>query len=403
MWYSQLLLTKESDDIMNKKISLGLALSLIAIAIAVTFILTSFFSLQSFNKKVVDVNEKSRKYSSLQALDTYVRESYLGDINENELKDGILKGYVSGLDDKNSVYLTPEEYINEKNSTSGQQVGLGLTLAPDESGYIRITNIMNNSPVLELGLQENDIITAVNDLAVSEVGFNEAVTAMSGTEGTKVTLTVRRDGIDKKYTFTRRTIEENTVYSEMEASYIGYIRIGAFKDNTPQQFINALERLTTNGATSIILDLRDNAGGPLAAVEECLDPLLPEGVAATAEFRDGHSETAVYSNDSDLDIPIATIVNSQTASTAELFASVLHDVDGAVMVGEQTKGYGTMQVISEFENGSAVKLSVAEYQTAAGTKFNKVGLTPDIQVENEDDNLDAQYLKAAEVLKSIDK
>ena len=196
---------------MNKKISLGLALSLIAIAIAVTFILTSFFSLQSFNKKVVDVNEKSRKYSSLQALDTYVRDNYLGDINENQLKDGILQGYVSGLNDKNSHYMTSEEYINEKNSNSGQQVGLGLTLAPDESGYIRITNIMNNSPVLELGLQENDIITAVDDLAVTDVGFSEAVNAMDGTEGSNVTLTVRRDGIDKKFTFTRRTIEEKTV------------------------------------------------------------------------------------------------------------------------------------------------------------------------------------------------
>ena len=387
---------------MNKKISLGLALSLIAIAIAVTFILTSFFSLQSFNKKVVDVNEKSRKYSSLQALDTYVRDNYLGDINENQLKDGILQGYVSGLNDKNSHYMTSEEYINEKNSNSGQQVGLGLTLAPDESGYIRITNIMSNSPVLELGLQENDIITAVDDLAVTDVGFSEAVNAMSGTEGSNVTLTVRRDGIDKKFTFTRRTIEEKTVEGEMLANYIGYIKISGFKDNTPQQFITVLERLTTNGATSIIFDLRNNMGGPLSAVEECLDPLLPEGVAATAEYKDGHSETVIYSNDSDLDIPMTTIMNSQTASTAELFAAVLHDIDGAVMVGEQTKGYGTMQVTSEFENGSAVKLSVAEYQTSAGTKFNGVGLTPDIQIENEDDNLDAQYLKAMEVLTSME-
>ena len=132
----------ESDDNMNKKISLGLALSLIAIASAVTFILTSFFSLQSFNKKVVDVNEKGRKYNSLQTLDSYVREHYLGDINEGDLSDGILKGYISGLDDQYSKYLTEEEYLEEQSEDEGQLVGLGLTLDEDESGYIRIADIM---------------------------------------------------------------------------------------------------------------------------------------------------------------------------------------------------------------------------------------------------------------------
>ena len=120
---------------MNKKISLGLALSLIAIASAVTFILTSFFSLQSFNEKVVDVNEKAKKYSSLQVLDSYVRENYLGDIDEEELSSGILKGYVEGIDDKYSRFLTAEEYQNELSSDSGELVGLGLTLTEDESGY----------------------------------------------------------------------------------------------------------------------------------------------------------------------------------------------------------------------------------------------------------------------------
>ncbi len=114
---------------MNKKISLGLALSLIAVSIAVTFILTSFFSLQSFNTKVVDVNEKAKKYNSLQTLDSYVRDNYFGEINENTLSDGIMKGYVSGIDDKYSRYLTEEEYLTEQNDNSGTLVGLGLTIA----------------------------------------------------------------------------------------------------------------------------------------------------------------------------------------------------------------------------------------------------------------------------------
>ena len=134
---------------MNKKISLGLTLSLIAVSVAVTFILTSFFSLQSFNTKVVDVNEKAKKYAALQSLDTIVRENYLGDINEQSLEDGIMKGYVEGLGDKYSRYLNAEEHLTQINNESGTLVGLGLTLSEDESGYIRISEILSNSPADE--------------------------------------------------------------------------------------------------------------------------------------------------------------------------------------------------------------------------------------------------------------
>ena len=145
---------------MNKKISLGLALSLIAVSMAVTFILTSFFSLQSFNKKVVDVTEKSKKYTSLQTLDGYIRENYYGDIDESKLSDGLMKGYVSGIGDKYSRYLTAAEYLTEKNENSGELVGLGLTLAEDASGYMRISEIMEESPAFDSGLTGGDIITA---------------------------------------------------------------------------------------------------------------------------------------------------------------------------------------------------------------------------------------------------
>ena len=182
---------------MNKKISLGLALSLIAIASAVTFILTSFFSLQSFNKKVVDVNEKSKKYNSLQVLDSYVRENYLGDIDENDLSDGILKGYISGLDDKYSRYLTEEEYLSEQSEDEGQLVGLGLTLSKDDNGYIRIAEIMQDSPVVDAGLKVGDIITIIDGVDVLAAGFEESIESMRGTEGSEIRLTVRRDGIDK--------------------------------------------------------------------------------------------------------------------------------------------------------------------------------------------------------------
>lgn len=385
---------------MNKKISLGLALSLIAIASAITFILTSFFSLQSFNEKVVDVNEKAKKYSMLQTLDSYVRQHYYGDINEEQLSDGILKGYVNGLDDKYSRYLTPEEYQEEISSSSGELVGLGLTLTEDESGYIRIAEILQDSPVADSGLVAGDIITYVDGNDVLAAGFDKSVEAMKGQEGSEITITVRRDGIDRDLVFTRRSMEVTTVTGEMLSGYIGYIKITGFKKNTPDQFISTLERLTSNGAKAFVFDVRDNGGGLVTALEECVDPLLPEGVVATAEYRDGRSETLVYSDDSELDVPMIVLVNGETASAGELFAASLKDFGKAELVGEQTYGKGVMQVTTEFEDGSAVVLTVAEYKTAFSECYNGVGITPDYVVEmDEDSSNDPQYDKALEVIK----
>ena len=382
---------------MNKKISLGLALSLVAIASAVTFILTSFFTLQSFNKKIVDVNEKAKKYSALQSLDAYVRDNYYGEINETELNDGILKGYASGLGDKYSRYLSHDEYIEELNSSQGNQVGLGLTLQEDESGYIKIVDVLPVSPASDAELKADDIIIAVNSEDVISAGFDASLDAMSGVDGTEVILTVRRNGVDTDYRLVRRAIELVSVNSEMLSNYIGYIKISAFKDNTPDQFIEALEKLTSNGAKALIFDLRDNGGGNVEALEECLDPLLPEGVIATAEYKDGHSETIVHSDESELNLPMVVLQNEKTASAAELFSLSLKDFGKAEIVGMQSFGKGVMQKVTEFDNNGAVVLTVASCKTTVSDFYNGIGVTPDHIIKNESGSYDAQKNKAIEV------
>ncbi|MBR6386452.1 MAG: PDZ domain-containing protein [Ruminococcus sp.] len=379
---------------MNKKISLGLAISLVAVSIAVTFVLTSFFSLKKYNRQIIDVNEKGKVYSSLQLLDAQTREKYYGDINEENLSEGILKGYVNGLGDKFSKYLSQEEYISEKTSNSGESVGLGLTLAQDSSGYMRISEITDDSPASDEGLEVNDMITFVEKLDVKKAGFDEAVEAMRGTEGSSINITVRRNGIDKEYTLTRRTMEVQTVTGEMLNGYVGYIKITGFKGNTPQQFADILERLTSNGAENLIFDLRDNRGELMESMAECINPLLPEGIFASAEYKDGHTETVIYSDESELDIPMTVLVNGNTASAAEVFAAALHDAGKAEIIGVQTAGKGVLQEINEFQNGSAVILTVAEIVTPVSGSFNGSGITPDYIVENEDE----QYSKALEII-----
>ncbi len=378
---------------MNKKISLGLALSLIAVSATITFILTSFFSLQNFNTKVVDVNEKAKKYAALQSLDNYVRENYYGEINEEELSDNILKGYVSGINDRYSRYLTAEEYKEEKADHSGDLVGVGVTLTRDESGYIRIAEIFEDSPAAESGLLENDIITAVDGTDIKELDFDEAISRMRGIEGSEITLTVRRSGEDKEYKFTRRSIEVSTVESKMIENNTGYIKIKSFKENTSHQFLSALESLTANGAKSLVFDVRDNGGGLVSSLEKCLDPLLPEGIIAVAEYKDGSSETLIYSDASEILMPMTVIVNENTASAAELFA--------ASLVGTQTYGKGVMQSTTELDNGDAVVLTIAKYKTVFSDCYDGIGITPDVYIENKDEKIDEQYNKAVELVQAL--
>jgi len=383
----------ESDDTMKKKISLGLAIFLIVTAFAVTFILTSFFTLQIFSRK-------NQKYSSLQALDAFVQKNFYGDIDDNKINDGILKGYVSGLDDKYSRYLTADEYADEKSENAGKMTGLGLTLKEDESGYIKIAEIMPDSPVSETDIQAGDFIVSVNGSDVLETGFNESIELMSGTEGTEITLTVRHDETDRIYTLTRRPIEMITVTGEMLDNYIGYIKISGFKQNTAQQFLDILENLKSNGAKGIIFDLRENGGGLLDALEDCLDPLLPEGVIATAEYSDGNSETIVYSDEEETNIPMIVLVNEHTASAAELFTASLRDFGKAETVGTTTYGKGVMQSTTELTNGGAVILTIAEYKTTVSDCYDGIGIIPDYVVKNENDDLDEQYNKAVEIITS---
>lgn len=384
---------------MNKKITLGLALSLVMIASAVTFILTSFFTLQSFNEKVVDVNEKSKKYNSLNSVDAYVREHYYGDIDDKVLSNGTLKGLISSLGDPYSKYLTPEEYEAEQSSEEGSQTGLGLTLTEDSSGYIRITDILPDSPAAEEGLTSDDIIVRIDDKDIHSIGFSDAMNEMQGNEGSSIKLTIRRNGIDTDYTFKRRSIDIQSVSGKMTNGYIGYIQIAGFRKNTPDQFLDQLGSLTANGAKSLIIDLRDNEGGLITALEECADPLLPEGVIATAEYKDGHTDTIVYSDDNKLDIPVIVIVDKDTASTAELFAAALRDFCKAQIVGVKTRGNGTIQETEKMDDGGAIVLTVAECKTAVSEQsYNGTGIVPDVIVENNDaQNSDPQFDAAVEL------
>lgn len=403
---------------MNKKLSLGVTIGLMALTAAVTFIITYNYSLGVFNEKVKSVSEKEGFYTKLAELDKYVRANYFTDLNEEDLLDGIIKGYVSGLDDPYATYYSEEEYASLAAKETGIATGLGFNYECEQSGYIVITDVTENTSAADKGLVQGDVITAVNntDVIAFEGGYDAAVKLFNCAEGTKVKLHIKRitsDGIAEFFSIDviSSTTEIVSVTSHMIDTR-GYIKISAFNDKTPEQFKSQLDTILSQGATSLILDLRGNSSDRVSAMGDTVDYLLGAGQIVTAKHKD-KSEVIVETTEANqVKLPMVVLVDNNTASCGELFAFALRDNAGAQTVGMTTYGKGVMQVTNKLTDGSAVRISVAILQTEKSGDFNGVGMKPqfevalppdvtlsDLTAENHD--RDTQLQKAIEVADTI--
>ena len=404
---------------MNKKISLGITIGLMALAAAVTFIITYNYSLNVFNSKVKSVSEKESIYTQLSEMDKYVRANFFSEIDEDMLINNLMSGYVNGLDDRFAKYYSPEEYAAQMQTESGITVGPGFSWDKEESGYIKITEVIKGSSAETVGLLAGDTITAVNntDVIAYENGYDEAVSLFNCDEGTKIKLHIRRtneEGISEF--FSVDVISEKMEIISVEGRLIentAYIKISTFNDKTPDQFRSELKRLIGEGADTAIFDLRNNRGGLTDSLQGTLDCILGEKDVVTAYFRDS-SEIIVHTTEADqVKIPMVVLVNGNTASCAELFAFALRDEAGAQIVGTATYGKGVMQYTHKLTGGAAVKITVATLQTRNSGDYNGVGIKPNFEVAlpaeidlaalTEEQQLtdDTQLIKAIEVASTI--
>ncbi|MDE6731064.1 MAG: S41 family peptidase [Oscillospiraceae bacterium] len=330
------------------------------------------------------VRKNFSKYTRLEELDAYIQKNYYLDLNDEDqekMMDYMLKGYVAGLGDKYSQYLTPEEYNEFLTKESGKTVGIGVTVIQGEDGYPEILEVQENSPAQTAGLQVGDVITAVDGIDILEAGYTESIANIKGEEHSSVMITILRENSTENYEVIRETFDVATAKGEMLADQIGYIRITNFRENTVEQFLSALEELKNAGAKGFIFDVRDNGGGLLNSLEKMVDPLLPEGVIATATYHGGRTETVVKSDPEELNLPMVVLVNGNSASAAELFSASLRDFKQAKLVGTQTYGKGVMQVTARTDDGGGLSLTVATYQTSRSECYQGVGLEPDVIVE----------------------
>jgi carboxyl-terminal processing protease len=391
---------------MNKKISLGTLISIIILVVALTFSLTFVTSLQYFNTKVNNLTARENLYKKIQELDALTRSSFYEDINEEQLLNYICTGYVAGLNDKYSAYMTAEEYNRMVQQNAGNIVGIGVNITKDSSGYLNITKVFKDSPAESSEIQVGDTIVKIDGNDTTALSLNSATNLINGEAGTKVSLVLRRSGEELTLDITRRKLTLQTVESKIIGSF-GYIRITEFNNSTVGQFNDALNFIRSQNAVGVIFDVRNNLGGTLNSVCDILDTLLPEGPIVL----DKNKEALFSSDKNAFNLPAVCLINENTASAAELFAAALKDYKKATLVGNTTFGKGVMQTTYQLTDGSAVRLTTGLFYPPKGVGFNETGISPDYNVvmsadntaylENLDETTDSQLAKAIEVVSSL--
>ncbi len=370
---------------MNKKISLGLAVSCIFLAVALAVSITMMVAMGIYNSMIKDVAQRSGVHSTVSDIDEIVRKNYFGEINENLLKTMISDGYVEGIGDRYSYYMTANEYIDYQEEEKGNKGGIGVIAFYDsKNDNIYVSEVSEKSPAQLQGIQKGDVITAVDSVKVTSSNYEELLQSLNGEKLTNVQVTFTHDGKSNTVSVARG-YSAQTVYYSINNN-IGYIKITAFYSTTAEQLQEALEFMNEKDVSSVIFDVRNNSTGLIPDAVECIDMLVPvatEGTTAiaTAIDKDGKSIETFTSDSTSSSLGMVVLVNSNTSGAAELFACDLRDFGMAQLVGDKTAGNGTMQKIFELNDGSAISLTVAKIIPYKSESYNGVGIEPDHKVE----------------------
>ena len=372
--------TEERKNMKNKEFKKG-----IAIGVASTLVVTGtvFASYQKMLFPKGNALSDVKTVQKLNYLEELIDEEYLDEKDESSLREGLYAGLLAGLKDPYSTYYTAEQYKELNTSNEGSYVGIGAVLQKDDAGGAKIIQLYEGGPVEQAGLKKGDVIKAVDGADVTDKETSDIASMVRDSEKDSVMLTIQRENEEKTRDIKVeiRDVEIQTVSHEMLSEDTGYIRISEFSEVTSDQYKKAFADLKNQGMKKLVVDLRDNPGGLLTAVCGVLRQILPEGLIVYTEDKNGKREEENCDGKNELDMPLAVLVNGNSASASEIFAGAVKDYGIGMIVGTTTYGKGVVQTIQPLTDGSAVKITIAKYFTPKGNDINKKGITPDVEAE----------------------
>lgn len=395
----------------NKANKVYKVVMLILITAIVTFMITSIGMYNYFVKTnqgriaVVESIEKngddySMLNAKLQIVKDYLNDNYIGELNLDKMIEGAIKGYVEGVGDDYTEYLSKDEYEELIVNVTGDFVGIGVYIYKDQDGNLIVLAPMENSPSEEAGIEAGDRILAIDGENCNEMDINVASSKIKGEAGSTVELEIQRGTETLKKTVTRKTVEISDSASKILDGNIGYIVLSTFDTDCSKKIKKYMEEFQSKGINSVILDLRNNTGGVVEEAVKISELFIDKGNTVLRSYNKTEKETIIKSSSGKYkDINLVVLVNDYSASASEIVTAALKDNKAATIVGIKTYGKGVMQEIQPLFDG-AIKITIEEFKTPNGDKINKVGIKPDVEIEiDKDSNEDLQLQKAIEILK----
>lgn len=361
----------------HKEYTAGVLTGVLVVTLAVGGV--KFVQQRQYNGVLSDTSHVQK----IEYLEKLIDQEYLGEMDNDEMAEGVYAGLVYGLGDVYSRYYTADEYAQETASTDGAYAGIGVSIQKNKNGGVQIAECYEGGPGAEAGLQTGDVITAINDTDVTDMELSDVVSIIRENKDKTIVLTVLRENEDssREISVDVTDVELPSVSGEMLDESTGYIQITQFTGVTPQQYKDTFAELKDKGMERLVIDLRDNPGGLLTSVCDILREILPEGLIVYTEDKYGNREEETCDGKNKLDMPLAVLVNENSASASEIFAGAVQDHGVGTIVGTTTYGKGVVQELRQLSDGSAVKLTVSNYYTPNGNSINKVGIKPDVEVK----------------------
>ena len=396
----------------KKKYRVYKTVMIISISVFITFIITSIslYTYYSKNPIILSTSSSNNISSKLENYKKIIDQYYLGDIDENKLEEGAIKGYIEGLGDPYTEYISKEDMENYLDDTMGNFVGIGIYMIKNtQYDRIQVLSTIKGSPAEKAGIQAGDLIISVDGIEYKADDMNTASKNIKGEEGTKVNIELLRGTQSIKYEIIREKVKVNQVEGKVLSNNIGYIQFTSFDETTAQDFKAKYEELTKQGIQSLIIDLRNNGGGIVDQALDIADYIATKDSVLLYEVDKNNKETVRKAKtDPIINMQIIILTNENTASASEILVGALKDLGKAKIVGTKTFGKGVIQQILRIKDGSGLKVTVEEYQTPNRNKINKIGIEPDEKIELPDtventlnikENEDTQLQKAIEMLK----